>query len=588
MVQLNTTYDSSIHQKIFVLKGDEAYARTTDTIATLITDFDNYATYIEKCHVGLEIQVLRELGVSKIYIYIDDEVPWEIPWSDSGMAQIIDEDWNEQGVYWENGKLIIGKYDHDNNINTGLFLLYDVEHTINVRYDGNKNCLGSSAKPIVFTVPKPDYFDTTLTFNKENPRYAPDTTINDITVTLTSDHQMTSAKTINIYDVTSSTPVLLDTVDLEQDVATPITLEGLEDGLHKIRASWVGDSESYATDSELNISVGYKIINLEYPSYILHGSHGTLSCTVLDYFDEPYVGLPITVVEYVENTGWNPISQQVNADNYGVVSIDPVYYSENKFAITDGHWYSEKYSTPIINPTNLVFFITDNAEVDEGQNVELKMLCAIEDDSGMVRAEGVPITVTAVSPYGTTYTGKYYTDSQGIAYPSIQKNDVNQYKGRVRITASLDDFPQISSSTNWEIYKYWLSHGQNKVYGVPTVSEYADLSVTSTAFWFKAFDENGYILFDTERTGTFVYEFDVVNSRRSSNHIIMNKTIQMLGISDGCHVEIRHNISSRNYSTYVNGTETYTGSTSQYGLKIYPDNESGGISLENIKIERVE
>ena len=46
MVQLNTTYDSSIHQKIFVLKGDEAYARTTDTIATLITDFDNYATYM--------------------------------------------------------------------------------------------------------------------------------------------------------------------------------------------------------------------------------------------------------------------------------------------------------------------------------------------------------------------------------------------------------------------------------------------------------------------------------------------------------------------------------------------------------------
>ena len=585
MVQLNTTYDSSIHQKIFVLKGDEAYARTTDTIATLITDFDNYATYIERCHVGLEIQVLRELGVSKIYIYIDDEVPWEIPWSDSGMAQIIDEDWNEQGVYWENGKLIIGKYV-PNSINTGLFLLYDVEHTIKVRYDGNKKCLGSSAKPIIFTVPKPDYFATTLTFNKESPRYAPDTIIDDITVTLTSDHQMTSAKTVNIYDVTTSTPVLLDTVDLEQDVATPITLEGLGDGSHKIRAVWDGDSESYATNSELNISIGYNIINLEYPSYIPHGSHGTLSCTVLDYFDEPYVGLPITVVEYVENTGWNPISQQVNADNYGVVSIDPVYYSENKFAITDGYWYSEKYSTPIINPTDLVFSITDNAEIDEGQNVELKMSCAIEDDSGMVRAEGVPITVTAVSPYGTTYTGKYYTDSQGIAYPSIQRNDVNQYKGRVRITASLDDFPQISSSTDWEIYKYWLSNSQNKTYGVPTV-RYASFLVTSHGFRFYAYEEIGYILFDTDRTGIFVYEFDVVNLRGSSNHNIMDKSVQRLGISDGCHVEIRHNISSGNYSTYVNGSETYTGSTRDYGLMISPDHESGGLFLENIKIERV-
>ena len=95
MVQLNTTYDSKIHQKVFVLKGDEAYARTTDTIATLITDFGDYDSHINYCHVGLEIQVLRELGKSHLFIYCDDELIYKIPWADSGMAQIIDEEWNE-------------------------------------------------------------------------------------------------------------------------------------------------------------------------------------------------------------------------------------------------------------------------------------------------------------------------------------------------------------------------------------------------------------------------------------------------------------------------------------------------------------
>ena len=485
MVQLNTTYDSSIHQKIFVLKGDEGYARTTDTIATLITDFDNYTTYIERCHVGLEIQVLRELGVSKIYIQIDDEVPWEIPWSDSGMAQIIDEDWNEQGVYWENGKLIIGKYDHDNNINTGLFLLYDVEHTIKVRYDGNKNCLGSSAKPIVFTVPTPDYFATELSFNKATPpRYAPNTTINDITVTLTSDTELSSSKLIDIYDDATTPSTLLTQVELEQDVPSTINLTGLSDGLHKIRASWTGDWECYASDSELDVSVGYKLTNIQYPSFLYTGQEVEVSCYISDYFDEPWSGLSLAIFEK-RGSAWYSISSFLYTDSNGYLHFNGVDISSYPYAFystSNPRWNSDLMTTEIIEITGIsVAFdepISDRnlssiGWADASNRITATVMGA---NNQPIQVADIPLTVEYESFVGT-YSWDHVTNSNGTYTGELKTDIARIVTGTVTVTNT-----QISNTAKWIIPEYWWSSSKNKQVGTCTNQSYVSKVVDGFAF----------------------------------------------------------------------------------------------------------
>lgn len=488
MVQLNTTYDSSIHQKIFVLRGDEAYARTTDTIATLITDFDNYSSYISKCHVGLEIQVLRELGESTLHIYCDDEEIYAIPWVDSGMAQVIDSDWNDKGVYWEDGKLIIGKYDYENHINTGLFLLYDVEHMIKIRYDGNKRCLGSKADPIIFTVPTPDTFATELTFNKVNPRYAPDTTIDDVTLTLTCQNELTSSKMIDIYDDSTTPSTLLDTVELEQDTPLTVTLSGLSDGLHNIRASWNGDYECYGSETTMNVSMGYKITQLEYPSMLISGNAGTLSCTVLDYFNNPYVGLGFAVVEYIPNWGWETISPDSNlTDGNGFVSIDPVYYSSREFAITDGNWYGDKHTTNVISPSKLqVAFdnpISDRRLYYDGtwgvatNNLTVNVL---DENNQKISVGDIPLTIRfknfiyddsydEVTDATGTYTGGYNSKIAGLINTTVTVKNT-----------------QVSETVNWIVPEYWWSSSNNKQVGTSTNTEAMVISKVSNGFKFKA------------------------------------------------------------------------------------------------------
>ena len=557
MVQLNTTYDSSIHQKIFVLKGDEGYARTTDTIATLITDFGNYTTYISKCHVGLEIQVLRELGDSFLHIYCDDEELYSIPWSDSGMAQIIDEDWNDKGVYWENGKLIIGKYDYENNINTGLFLLYDVEHTIKVRYDSNEKCLGSSAKPIVFTVPSPDTFATELSFNKVTPpRYAPNTTINDITVTLTSDNELTSSKLIDIYDDSTTPSTLLTQVELEQDVASTITLTGLSDGVHKIRASWTGDGECYATDSELDISVGYKITNLEYPSYLISGTSGTLSCIVTDYFDNPWSSLGGVVGE---EGAWEPISQSSSTDSHGFISFDTVYFSNYPFFVQISGWSGEKHTTNIINPTSIqVAFnepITDRYQSSSGWMDASNRITAtvMGANNQPIQVAGIDLSIYMESFFNTDHWWGV-TDSNGRYTEELGQNIAGVITGRVTVKGT-----QISNSAKWIVPEYWWSSSKNKQVGSYLSDGGITVSKVSNGFRLDSYNSALNLVkfaYDSPVSENPVYriEFDVVRLGDYNNGYthLCGRSFQM-GVG---HYVISHNLGNGSVQITFNGRDS--------------------------------
>ena len=84
MAKLTTTYDATLKEKIFVLKGEEAYARSTDCILEeVLHDGERRAdwnTDIKKMKLEFHIDVLRDIGASYVTLYDNDDVIVAICW----------------------------------------------------------------------------------------------------------------------------------------------------------------------------------------------------------------------------------------------------------------------------------------------------------------------------------------------------------------------------------------------------------------------------------------------------------------------------------------------------------------------------
>ena len=528
MVQLNTTYDSKIKEKIFILKGDEGYARTTDVVANLITSFSDYDDYLGNCHVGLEIQVLRELGDSTIDIYINDEVK-TIPWSSEHMDEIIDADWNEQGIYWEDGKLIVGKYETTPSlIETGLYLPYDVEHTIKVRYNGNKYCLGSSAKPLVFTVPTPDKFKSMLTLSGET-RFAPDTSVN-IGLRFDCEATIQEAKTVLIYDGDD----LIATVDdVEKGVTSTVNLGVLSDGLHNLMAVFEGDDEAMASKSSIQyISVGYNISQVQYTPALITGTTGTFSCVVTDYFVNPWDDLSVKVSDYNGST-WNDISSSATTDENGAVSFNTVQYNANPFAVTIGNWHSRTYTTQIIYPSDIS--IQSSRELLHTQMSDSTFI------SGYLMSGDEPIVANGIHLRAYIYdmTGEIpvpidksiYTQENGRYNFEFNGNIGNGRKSGIRrIVVMLYDDHQFQNSIDVTLVEYDWSSVRSSQKGSATLN---GVSVSRTNDGFKVLRQSvgvSSILFkyDSNQSPSKIMEFDYVDGSLSNNDKIMGVSVSAL------------------------------------------------------------
>lgn len=577
MVQLNTTYDSKIKEKIFILKGDEGYARTTDVIANLITDFDDYDTHISSCHVGVEIQVLRELGESTIDIYINDEVK-TIPWSYDNMDEIIDSTWNENGVYWENGKLIIGKYETSPElIETGLYLPYDVEHTIRVRYNGNKYCLGSSSKPIVFTVPTPNAFRSMLTLSSESPRYAPNTEIDDLSLLFQCENQIEEPKTVKIYD----DDTLLATATVEKDVPTTVNVGVLSDGLHTLKAVFDGDDEAFGSTTQYYVSVGYNIGNLEYPSSVINGATGTLSCKVTDYFNEPLIGYGICVSEYTDGEGWSEISQTVESDSDGLVTIDPVYFTNKPFAVTIGSSYMDTHTTNVISPTSLSMNLGSQYVVPSSSTT---ITGAVYSNGSIIPVEGIGITFISTDVDGKEYEWNAVTGSDGKYSTTIQ-TDAN---GKVEIVGWVDN-SLVNNRVYLDVLRYWWDRDDNKQYGYAQSNNVSTIN-TNRGYKFENLTEtDGTVVFNYYGGGKWVTEFDLVDIKDGAyNYLKFNgrdifETEHLVGTPS--HWRIEHD-ADNTVRWYVDNVlwQTYIYTTRAFVIGLNYDS----IIIDNLMIERTE
>ena len=577
MVQLNTRYDSTLKKKVFILKGDEGYARTTDVLATIITSFNDYNTHISYCHVGLEIQVLREMGKSFLNIYNNDELLYQIPWNDSGMASIIDTDWNNKGVYWEDGKLIIGKKDDEHNINTGLFLPYEVENKIRVEYVGNKYCLGSEIKPIPLIVPLPNTFATTLTLSTVNtPHYVSIEDVDDISLLLECDNELTSAKSVRIY----IDNVLVDTVSLTQD--TPLTLdlsgENVSDGLHTVKAVWDGDDESYASESSFDISIGFQMKSLEVPSSILSGETGYAKVKVWDYFDEVWEKF-VAIQEWIDGWGWSePICQAKEVDGNGEVTLNPVQFSGKKWAIAIDTWHSELHDMRIITPSTITF---NHSNTDVYSGTSDYMVANVMDGSDYVRTT-LPITLKYTYPDNTSTTKSVTTNSNGLFTDTYYGTG----KGTVRVDAIITGTEIGGSTTIHDYTTYWNAITNTMFTKDPSTSYFRPIIRVYNGFKIP-FSNDGYSQCSWKYNGNdsgdgiWTVTFDYVTI--DPNGVWINNEL-FSQFNNGSKVKIVHNTSTNVIQYYKNDELILSKSYTLKGFSIEPYGDN--IVFDNLRIER--
>lgn len=301
MVNLTTTYDSSIKKKVFVLKGDEGYARTTDMILNLI-EYGNSYDNIETMRVGLAMNVLRDIGESTIVIYNGDKVLRTIPWSDTPSQMTFDED-----LTWdETNQLLI--WGDATDTSKGVGFPYETDHNIYARYMGSKQCMMSVSDTININKPVPPKYKSTI--HNTHP-----TRVYDVTGAFSLQIQFDCTTAVSVqrnlefdlyvdgllYGTYTQTLPANRKLSLFYFELNGTGKPQLDKGLHHIRVYFKGDEYTSSSETEYDISLGYKLEVTSYDSPFVYAQNwlgdpwDRISLKLTDHFKNPVPNQELTV-----------------------------------------------------------------------------------------------------------------------------------------------------------------------------------------------------------------------------------------------------------------------------------------------------
>lgn len=417
-----TTYDPSLHEKVFIVKGEEDYARTTDTVLTEILhesgtgidpetgrreDWNHWITHLK---LEFRVEVKRNVGKGAVILY-DNDAPL-----------------TDAVAYEDNTEYVEWKYE-DSETDNRVRLAYGVEHNITARYMENTECLPSVSKSYRFDEPIPTKFESTLSFVGLSEDYAPSSTIS-FQVKLESEN-LTDDKEVSVY---VDNELYDDEVAIDGDtgLSETITLSNLDYGLHKVYAIFHGDNEVYACDKEDEFGYGYKFVNPVIPLTVVSGSPITTNITITNYHDEPIsgVGVKMRLADHSQD-----ISSSVTTDSSGIATITTSNMTNQPFVFTSNNQDSSSYTVYIINVLTEISANVLNSIATPQARIDY----SLSESGSVIAMKGIPINVTINSQSSIKYTNddgvaSFVYDNQGI--------------GNLTVTASVDGLNSIETEIN--------------------------------------------------------------------------------------------------------------------------------------------
>jgi len=408
MARLSVKYDDELKGQVFVLRGDEDYARTTKTVLEL----GNYSMGGYGFDLSVTVNVLRDKSAGTIAIY-DNDV----------LLNVID-DWTAQ----DNARTIV--------LNG---LDYDITHNIIARYMGNTKCSPSSSTVQTISVEDTNRSLSTLSLQTGTTQFTPNTEYSD-TIILSNPHSES-------YNVNQPIEIrydgeLVDTVTTDDEGQIAFTINDVgANGLHNI--SFHFDGSTNLTTSELNVdlSVGYNVQITNYQSVAVNGNQYRVEGTVTDWFGEPHIISHDTVLLDLFNDGTKVDTRAMAYGSDGIFgntfTIDKEFNrlqaSYYNYPDTQHAYNSSVISVSYINPEGLVF----SSDIPRLHQNEITTLTGI----AMPPRENVPIVLTG------DVNETIYTNENGEATKTIKgigkgSKTVNAQLGSLTESITLIDYIQ--------------------------------------------------------------------------------------------------------------------------------------------------
>ena len=282
MVRLSIFHDKDINEQVFMVRGDERYARSTSTVMEL-REVSLQSEYFLQ---DIFVNVLRDVGNAGLVVY-DNDVPIYTmnTWQSTDTGRVI----------------------------TLPALAYDSEHNLRVKYIGNGQCSPSMSKSETVNITNPYYFDSSLTIT------VPPIQSEYVTVTLTLSNTESTEWSANqplevYYDNT-----LIDTATTNnQGVATTTVTVG-NIGLHELKVVYKGSNHLTNCTETVPISVGRKAEFISYPLVGVHMQDATFKVKLTDFLDNPIANENMVIRSHFNGESY--VFGYGQTDSQGLITI---------------------------------------------------------------------------------------------------------------------------------------------------------------------------------------------------------------------------------------------------------------------------
>lgn len=422
MARISVYYDKDEKEQFYMIRGDEAYSRTTSTLlefGRLVSESTS------SFNITLTLNVLRDLGEGSVVLYDNDSV-----------ISVID-DWDSQ--------------DDERTIAVNG-LAYDITHNFYAVYMGNSQCGKSQSKTITYELENTHRAKTTLTLSNTTRQFNPHASFTK-TITLTNNSSDSGAaaynknQTIKIY----YDNVLIETLSTLNSNTVSFDIEdGGNAGLHKLAAVFEGSSLLYAKTTTWNISVGYDLSIKDYSAIAVAGVSDSYSATLKDFLGNAISGKTVRLIANSTTQG----TATTASNGVATITADVRNATSIKFGTTINNvtYYSEEASIKCITPN--VTVTTSASRLYKEENNILTVDIGNEEPGVLVGLTGY-------------VTKSVYTDSNGIATTTITGTGSSTDK---TITATCGS--SSSSKTLEDYNQYWEPgdvHNQSYYYTNGTV-----------------------------------------------------------------------------------------------------------------------
>ena len=376
MSRLSRVFDDYLKEQVFMLRGDEGYARSTGIVVQLNDEETELSdTTFEQ---AFDVTVYRDIGASRVCFYANDELVKCVDWDES---------------YSEN---TLVKVD-------GLY--YNTDYIFKVKYMGNDNCQASSTKNIM-VFEEAGQYDAVMTVT-ENYLFEQNVPLN-IEIELShEDIGLVRNKEILVHvnDEPEFTTLITD------DNGKAIYDKSFEEkGAYTLSIVFEGTAMLHPIRINKDISIGYKLITSENKKIVLEGMPETFSVVLTDYLENNVY--PNKTIEMFQETvpgEYSKIGEMITNQN-GVATynmlIDSSFDKNISYLYSSPvEYWSGSVEIVYVNPDPLM--ITKTPEITSKDN---PVIINVKTTA----IEGIPITLQKTTK-SSLITYQIYTDSNGNA-----------------------------------------------------------------------------------------------------------------------------------------------------------------------------